>query len=181
VIEAAAGVTLRRVVRRMGQFVIFVAMLACACSDSGDGGGALLPTAEITVSGGAVSETLIVELATTPAQHQQGLMFRQEMAENRGMLFIFDRDRSGGFWMRNTYLPLDIAYIGADGTVLEIVQGKPLDETILTPRQPYRYVLEVNAGWFERHGLGVGAKITIPDAAALPQAPAPTATSPRAR
>jgi uncharacterized membrane protein (UPF0127 family) len=80
--------------------------------------------------------------------------------------------------MRNTYIPLDIAYLAADGTVLEIVHGVPLDETILTPQQPYRYVLEVNGGWFERHGLGVGAKVSIPSLAALPREAAATPTGP---
>jgi uncharacterized membrane protein (UPF0127 family) len=162
----------------MGPFVIVVAMLACACGDAGAGEPVVLPTARITVSSATVTEELIVELATTTPQHVQGLMFRTALAENHGMLFIFDRDRDGGFWMKNTYIPLDIAYLAEDGTVLEIVHGVPLDETVLTPQRPYRYVLEVNGGWFERHGLGVGAKVSIPSAALLPQRPTPTAASP---
>jgi uncharacterized membrane protein (UPF0127 family) len=145
----------------MQQFVLVVAMLACACADS-DGEPALLPTARITVSDGEVVEELTVELATTGPQHTQGLMFRQSLAEDRGMLFLFDQERSGGFWMKDTYVPLDIAYLAADGTVLEIREGVPLNTQILTPAQPYRHVLEVNRGWFERHNLGVGARVSIP-------------------
>jgi uncharacterized membrane protein (UPF0127 family) len=109
-----------------------------------------------------------VEVASTGSQRQQGLMLRQEMAEAEGMLFLFPRDVQIGFWMKDTYLPLDIAYISAEGEVLEIRQAKPLDETVLTPEKPYRFVLEVNQGWFERHTLSVGATVKFP--AGLPTA-----------
>ena len=69
---------------------------------------------------------------------------------------------------RHTYVPLSIAYLSAEGRILEIKEGRPLDQTILTPTQPYRNVLEVNRGWFERHGLGVGDRVTLPSG--LPQA-----------
>ena len=140
-----------------------LAMVAgVACGDDNDEPLPLLPTAEIRVEGPGVSETLTVELARTSREHQQGLMFRQELPEDRGMLFLFDGQQNGGFWMRNPYLPLDIAYLAEDGTVQEIRQGKPLDETVLRPAEPYWMVLEVNAGWFERHGLGVGARVMVP-------------------
>jgi uncharacterized membrane protein (UPF0127 family) len=145
----------------MQHFVLVIAMLACACADS-DGEPTLLPTARITVSDGEIVEELTVELATTGPQHTQGLMFRQSLAEDRGMLFLFDQERSGGFWMKDTYVPLDIAYLAADGTVLEIREGVPLNTQILTPAQSYWHVLEVNRGWFERHHLGVGARVSIP-------------------
>lgn len=138
-------------------FVIFIAFVAC---DSGSASPVpLLPTEEITVEGGGVSARLTVELARTSQEQQKGLMYRQALPEDEGMLFLFEDDRAGGFWMKNTYVPLDIAYLAADGTVLEIIPGKPLDETILTPAQPYRMVLEVNQGWFARHGLGPGDRV----------------------
>jgi uncharacterized membrane protein (UPF0127 family) len=90
-------------------------------------------------------------------------MYRRTLDPDRGMLFIFPADSRTGFWMRNTYIPLDIAYISSDLVVLEIRQGVPLDETVLTPSAPFRYVLEVNHGWFEAHGLGVGARVILPD------------------
>lgn len=117
---------------------------------------------ELQVSQGGAKATVTVEVAATSPQRQQGLMLRQEMAEDAGMLFLFPRDVWIGFWMKNTYLPLDIAYISAEGEVMEIKAAKPLDETSLTPEQPYRYTLEMNQGWFERHNLGVGAKVTLP-------------------
>ncbi len=125
----------------------------------------LLPITQITVTSadGESSVTLTVEIANRPDQRRRGLMFRESMDELEGMLFVFSSDRYGGFWMRNTLIPLDIAYLGADGTVLEIVHGVPLSLDVLTPTQPYRYTLEVNTGWFERQGLGVGDVVAIPE------------------
>jgi hypothetical protein len=116
----------------------------------------------VVVSQGGVSAEVRVEVAATLDERQLGLMFRQELAEDAGMLFLFAREVQTGFWMRNTYVPLDIAYIGADRRVIEIKQGKPLDETPLTPGGKYLYVLELNAGWFESHDMGPGAVVTLP-------------------
>lgn len=119
---------------------------------------------------GDVRVAVHVEVAATLAQRQQGLMFRTQLGEDEGMLFLFDRDVQTGFWMRNTLVPLDIAYIGANLQVNEVKQGTPLDETPLVPAGRYRYVLEVNQGWFERHGLGPGARIELPEGLPVPSA-----------
>ncbi|MGH2608377.1 MAG: DUF192 domain-containing protein, partial [Tepidiformaceae bacterium] len=118
-----------------------------------------------------VSESLTVELATTPAERARGLMFRQVMAEDHGMLFLFPQvqGEGHGFWMRNTYIPLTIAYLDEDGTVLVLMDGTPLDETILRPNVPYYAVLEVNQGWFQRHNLAVGSVVELPDDLPEPQ------------
>lgn len=121
-----------------------------------------LPTVRLTVEAAGASASLTVEIASTPSQRQQGLMFRQSLGEDEGMLFVFPADAAVGFWMKNTYIPLTIAYLDAAGRVRELRDGRPLDETILTPSGPYRYALEVNQGWFERHGLGVGARVILP-------------------
>jgi uncharacterized protein len=89
-------------------------------------------------------------------------MERESMPENHGMLFLFPEDVRIGFWMKNTPLPLTIAYISSTGEVLELKDGQPFDETILTPARPYRHTLEVNQGWFERNGFGVGDQVTLP-------------------
>lgn len=130
-----------------------------------------LPIATVSVRADESATPVHVEaeIASTTAQRQQGLMHREEMSENRGMLFLFAQDVSGGFWMKNTILPLTIAYISADGVVLELRTGEPFNETVLRPAQPYRYVLEVNQGWFERHGLGVGSLVEIPPGLPTPQ------------
>ncbi len=127
-------------------------------------------TFTIVVEQGDARVAVHVEVAATLAQRQQGLMFRTQLGEDEGMLFLFDRDVQTGFWMRNTLVPLDIAYIGADLRVNEIKQGTPLDETPLVPAGRYRYVLEVNQGWFERHGLGPGARIELPGGLPAPSA-----------
>lgn len=130
-----------------------------------------LPTATITVRDGATAATtLTVELATTPAQHARGLMFRTMLPDTAGMLFVFTRDVSGAFWMKNTYIPLDIAYIDANCVVMGVVYGQPLDLTPLDPPSPYRFVLEIAGGWFERHNMAPGALIELP-ATLLPPTP----------
>lgn len=142
-------------------FLVFLAMLAYSCGD--DSSATLTPTRTVTVEGDGHSERLQVELATTEKEREQGLMFRQSLDEDRGMLFLFPSDVTVGFWMKNTYVPLTIAYLAADGTVLDLRDGKPLDEAVLTPSRPYRMVLEVNQGWFARHGLGPGAVVRVPE------------------
>ncbi len=135
-------------------FVLFI--VACAR----DAEGPARPV--ITIEQGEARAAVTVELAATPLQRAQGLMYRRALDPDAGMLFIFPADSRSGFWMRNTYIPLDIAYISADLTVTEIRRGTPLDETVLVPASPYRYVLEVNAGWFEANGLGPGARVILP-------------------
>ncbi len=125
----------------------------------------------ITVTDNGRVANLTVELALTAAEHARGLMFRESLAEDSGMLFVFAQPSTGAFWMKNTLIPLDIAYLGSDGRVLQVVHGQPLDETPLAPDQPYRYTLEVNAGWFDRHELGVGAAVSIPPGLAVAPAP----------
>lgn len=148
-------------------FVVFVAMIASSiCSPSQTPSS--LEKVEIAVTQGGTVEVLTVEVAATAAERSRGLMYRVWMAEDAGMLFVFPGNSRQGFWMRNTFIPLDIAYIGADGTVQEIRKGEPLNLAILTPDKAYRYVIEVNEGWFERHGLGVGAKVVLPEG--LPEA-----------
>ena len=127
-----------------------------------------LPVTQMTVASadGERTVTLTVEIANRSDQRQRGLMFRESMDELAGMIFVFSSERYGGFWMRNTLIPLDIAYLAADGTVLEIVHGVPLSLDVLTPSQGYWYTLEVNGGWFERQDFGVGDRVAIPDGVA---------------
>lgn len=150
----------------MPRFLLFalllLALIAAACGDDDLPKATTSERASVTVSAAGTQAKLTVEIAATEKQRQQGLMLRQSMADNAGMLFLFPNDTTVGFWMRNTYLPLDIAYIDAAGKVLEIHQAQPLDETSITPKGPYRYTLEVNQGWFERHGFGPGANVTLP-------------------
>jgi len=87
-------------------------------------------------------------------------MFRDSLPEDRGMLFIFEQPKQASFWMRNTKIPLSIAYIDSAGKILEIKSMNPLDETVvLSNSDQIAYALEVNQGWFARHGIAIGAKI----------------------
>ncbi|MBM3546318.1 MAG: DUF192 domain-containing protein [Alphaproteobacteria bacterium] len=101
-----------------------------------------------------------VELATSPAQIAQGLMFRRQMAADAGMLFIFERPDPATFWMKNTYIPLDMIFIGPDGRILNIAERTiPLTETPVPATGPTRAVLEVNGGTSSRLGIKPGDRV----------------------
>ncbi|MCS1411559.1 MAG: hypothetical protein M2R45_04759 [Verrucomicrobia subdivision 3 bacterium] len=104
---------------------------------------------------------LISETARSRTEIATGMMYRTKMAENEAMIFVFPRPFRASFYMRNTVLPLSCAYIDRDGTILEIHDMKPLDETpIVASTDQVRYVLEVNQGWFDRHGVKIGTVVT---------------------
>ncbi len=108
------------------------------------------------------AETLYVEVADSYEERRSGLMFRDTLPENRGMFFVFPYPQRLSFWMKNTYIPLSIAYIGGDWVIKEIYDLQPLDTTPVISRLPVQYALEVNRGWFERHGVGVGDTVRFP-------------------
>ncbi len=103
------------------------------------------------------ADTVVAEVARTPDERAEGLMYREELAEDAGMLFIFPESSVRGFWMQNTYIPLDIAFLDASFRVVDIQQMEPLTTDQHTARAPFMYALEVNQGWFEAHGVGIGA------------------------
>jgi uncharacterized membrane protein (UPF0127 family) len=120
------------------------------------------PTVTIDASGGQRVE-VEVEIADDYAEHLRGLMERTELAENAGMLFVFDREQQLSFWMRNTLIPLSIAYIDAEEQIIDIQDMQPLDETSRPSAEPAMYALEVNQGFFDEHGVGVGDEVELPD------------------
>jgi uncharacterized membrane protein (UPF0127 family) len=105
---------------------------------------------------------MTVEIADTDASRTLGLMHRSQMDPDAGMLFSWTEDIEGGFWMHNTILPLSIAFIAADGTILSIHDMQPLDERTTSPGGPYRYALETNQGFFRVHNITAGDKVTLP-------------------
>lgn len=136
------------------------AAVACGGDSSGDGGPA---TATIAlVDGKGSREELTVELARTAAERSRGLMFRQELPDDRGMLFVYAQDTMSGFWMKDTPIPLSIAFIAADGSIVDIRDMEPFSLELHRPSEPYRYALEVNQGWFEEHGLAPGDGVEVP-------------------
>jgi uncharacterized membrane protein (UPF0127 family) len=108
-------------------------------------------------------QEITAELAVTLAQITTGMMFRTNMAEMEGMLFVFGRPHQAQFWMRNTLLPLSCAYIDPEGSILEIHDMKPLDETgIPAATDQIQYVLEMKQGWFQRNNVNTGAVVRTP-------------------
>lgn len=104
-----------------------------------------------------------VEIADDTAERSMGLMFRDYLPTDQGMLFVFEQTRDVGFWMKNTKLPLDLIFIGEDGKVKAIRRGEPMSEAVISPNAPVRFVLELNAGTAAARGIETGARIRHPE------------------
>ena len=112
-----------------------------------------LPTIKIWLG----AHEVVTEIARTPTEHQFGMMWRTNMAEMEGMIFIFDSPDRRSFWMRNTLVPLDIAYIAPDGTLLEVHAAQPKNETPLpSDSERVQFVLETRLGWFQHNNVKPG-------------------------
>lgn len=99
------------------------------------------------------------EVAADQQSRQQGLMYRKSMPANAGMLFVFEQKAGHCFWMKNTELPLSIAFLADDGTIVNIEDMQPRSEENHCPKAAIRYALEMNQGWFAQKGIKAGAKI----------------------
>lgn len=99
------------------------------------------------------------QVATTNAQRMTGLMFRKEMPQHEGMLFVFEEPSVQCFWMQNTLLPLTAAFVADDGTIVNLADMKPQTTDSHCSSKPVRYVLEMNQGWFARKNLKAGYKL----------------------
>ena len=102
------------------------------------------------------------QLAQDFEQRQIGLMWRKEMPQNEGMLFVFEQAAVQCFWMRNTLIPLSTAFVADDGTIVNLAEMKPLSEESHCSKKPVRYVLEMNQGWFAKRNIQAGFKLTGP-------------------
>ena len=116
------------------------------------------------------SAALTAWVADTPQKRALGFMHRTELPEGAGMVFVFPADNSGGFWMKNTLIPLSIAYLSADGEVLAVLEMEPCTADpcpVYDPGVPYRYAVEAGKGWFAARGVGPGWRVegTLPAAA----------------
>lgn len=116
----------------------------------------LLPTTDLLVGRHKVH----VEIAATDASRSYGLMYRQSLPRDHGMLFVFDRSDMHCFWMKNTPLPLSIAFIADDGAIVNIAAMQRLSEAPHCPAKPVRYALEMEQGWFAQRELGRGTRVT---------------------
>ena len=112
------------------------------------------------VSLGAGIHIIRAEVAANNDTRMRGLMFRKALEPNQGMLFIFDESTRHCMWMKNTLIPLSVAFIGADGVIANIADMKPHDETSHCATRPVPYALEMDRGWFASRGLKAGTRIT---------------------
>jgi uncharacterized protein len=99
------------------------------------------------------------ELARTPEQQETGLMFRRELGANEGMLFVNEESAVRCFWMHNTLIPLTIAFVADDGTIVNLVDMAPRTDDTHCSAKPVRYALEMPQGWFTKRGLDAGLKL----------------------
>ena len=99
------------------------------------------------------------QVAQTPEQRQIGLMFRKEMPQTEGMIFVFEQPATQCFWMKNTLLPLTAAFVADDGHIVNLADMKPLTEESHCSEEPVRFVLEMNQGWFAKKNIKKGTKL----------------------
>lgn len=116
----------------------------------------------LVVSTGSGDRSFSVEIADTSAEREAGLMFRRTMADDHGMLFVFERTDEVDFWMKNTPMALDLVFVGEDGRIKAIMRGEPESEAIISPGQPVRFVLELKAGTAARDGIKEGDLLRHP-------------------
>ena len=140
---------------------IFTAFLLClvlaACSSQ------KLPVQDLPIERNGQEIAFVkAEIAQTQEERNQGLMYRKKLPDGEGMLFIFERDEVLSFWMKNTLIPLSIAFIASDGRIIDIKDMYPHDENSVFSSRSVRYALEVPQGWFSRAGIQSGDVIKIP-------------------
>ncbi len=131
--------------------------LASSCRAQADRPQKTLPRASISVKG----VRLDVEIARSQDEQAKGLMFRKSLEDGRGMIFVYDTDRQLSFWMKNTLIPLSIAYIRADGIITDILDMTPLSTAPVTTRHYVRYALEVPQGWFLKNDIHAGDRFDL--------------------
>ncbi len=177
--------------KTLTMLVLFASVLAAGCGGGGEaasqptedapeattessaGGGATgaetavseLPTETVVIRASGGEEVKVTaEIADDNAARLKGLMARPEgsLPDDAGMLFVFGREQSLSFWMKDTLIPLSIAYIAADGRIVDTQDMEPLDETSHPSAEPAKYALEVNHGFFAERGVEVGDEVEIP-------------------
>lgn len=149
---------------RMKPFQVSSALLSlalstiCLLTHAAEAGGKpqQLPTTTLGVS----FYNIKAEVAQTERQREIGLMYRTAMGLNEGMIFVFDRAGQQCFWMKNTLIPLSVAFLDEDGTVVNTDEMKAETEDSHCSTKPVRFVLEMNKGWFSKRGVKEGSKIT---------------------
>ncbi len=149
--------------RRLAGVVVFLGLLAASGVRAEPTAAQSLPTEPLAIeTADGTLHHFTVEIAATPAEQQIGLMFRKEMAPDHGMLFEFAMPRKARFWMKNTYLPLDLLFIRSNGRIANIARGEPLTLDGIESRGRVAAVLELNAGTAARLGIATGDLVRHP-------------------
>jgi len=137
--------------------LIFILCFILSCSSQ------KLPVQELPIERDGVEVALVrAEIARTQEERNKGLMYRKNLPDGEGMLFIYERDEVMSFWMKNTVVPLSIAFIASDGRIIEVRDMYPRDENSVHSSRSVRYALEVPQGWFSRAGVQNGDVVKIP-------------------
>ena len=165
-IKQAARSVVKSVVKSVAQLIVNPVLIATLLF------GTLLPSAALAqdapqtdlprVRLTAGIHQISAQVAQAPQERSVGLMFRKEMPQAEGMLFVFEQPTQQCFWMKNTLLPLSAAFIADDGTIVNIEDMKPQTLDAHCSAQPVRFVLEMNKGWFVKKGIKAGAKLQGP-------------------
>ena len=137
-------------------FLLFFAVSGCSAQRTPK-----MEMRDLTLEGKEKSAVIKTEIARTDEELSRGLMYRTELADGEGMLFVFTRDDILSFWMKNTLIPLSIAFIASDGRILEIHDMEPGNLNPVRSGRSARYALEVPQGWFNRIDLGVGDRLIL--------------------
>ncbi|HTV68469.1 MAG TPA: DUF192 domain-containing protein [Rhizobiaceae bacterium] len=141
-----------------------IVYFAFGLSSSAQGQAMILPVDPaplLAVTDGG-EKSFTIEVADDPAERSAGLMFREEMDNDHGMLFVFEDTRQVGFWMKNTPMPLDLLFIAPGGEVKAILPGEPFSEAVITPGEPVRFVLELKRGTAKASGIEQGDMLRHP-------------------
>ncbi len=144
--------------------ILLVLSISWYLYDSGKEGQPKLETAELKIlNTEGENVTVQAEIADTDEERRKGLMNRDNLCENCGMLFVYDKNVTKGFWMIDTTIPLSIAFISENGTIIDIQQMEPETSTSHSPGKPYRYALEVNQGFYQDRTIEVSDVVEIPE------------------
>jgi uncharacterized membrane protein (UPF0127 family) len=130
--------------------------LAVAGPARAAGANEALPTIPLSING----HQIVVEVAATPERRSLGLMHRFSLQPDHGMLFVFDYPEPQGFWMKNTFIPLSIAFVAADGRIINVDEMQPHDESTHLSHGPALYAIEMRKGWFAERGIKSGDVVT---------------------
>ncbi len=150
--------------KRFGILFCSILLLSSCKTQQANVGQEGLPMQRVLLVSNEAAVSVLAEIATTPEQMQKGMMFRTSLPSERGMLFVFSEERELSFWMKNTFIPLDIIFLGAQGEFVSSATMQPCRKDPCpgyTSEGPAQYALEVQAGFVNEHSIGRGWRIAV--------------------